>query len=378
MSPHIGLNAHLLSVQAAGYRRAGIHSYIAQLLAHLPDADPAYCYTVLVGAGTPPLHPALHIKRSRWRTDSPSRRIIWEQIAQPWQLGDCELVHELAFVAPLIMPRPFVVTVYDLTFLRYPDRLPPVRRLYLRLFTAISCRRARRVIAISRSTADDLVTLLGIPREKIDLAIPGVDPRFVPLPADQVAAWRQQKRLPERFLLYLGTLEPRKNLPMLLRAYAALSSADRESVPLVLAGGRGWMVEEIDRVIDEYDLQATIHRPGYVSDTELTWWYNAADALVYPSVFEGWGMPVTEAMACGKPALVSDVSSLPEAVGDTGMRLPPDDVTTWSAALARCIHDGAWREEQGAQARARAAGFSWAQTARQTVACYHKALETSS
>src|SRR5260221_7978827 len=235
MSPHIGLNAHLLAADKVGYRRAGIHSYFAHLLAHLPDADPEFCYTVLVGAGTPPEHPALRVRHSRWSTDGPTRRILWEQVAQPWQLGGLDLVHELAFVAPLIMPRPFVVTVYDLTFLRYPDRLPLLRRLYLRLFTAISCRRARRVIAISQSTADDLVRLLGIPREKIDLAIPGVDPRFTTLPPAEVEAWRRHNGLPDRFLLYLGTLEPRKNLPLLLRAYAALPPADREAVPLILA-----------------------------------------------------------------------------------------------------------------------------------------------
>lgn len=378
MSPHIGLNAHLLSAETAGYRRAGIHSYIANLLAHLPDVDRDYCYTALVGPGVPSPHSALRLQHSRWPTENPARRIIWEQLAQPWQLNNYDLVHELVFVAPLIMPRPFVVTVYDLTFMRYPDRLPPVRRVYLRLFTAISCRRARRVIAISQSTADDLVTLLGIPRTKIDLAIPGVDPRFVPLPPGDVAEWRRQKGLPERFLLYLGTLEPRKNLPILLKAYAALPPADRKAVPLVLAGGRGWMVEEIDQTIEQYGLHDTIHRPGYVPDSELPWWYNAADALVYPSVFEGWGMPVTEAMACGKPALVSDISSLPDAVGDTGLCLPPGDVEAWTMALDRCIHDARWRDEQGVLARDRARGFTWQQTALQTVASYRRALETHS
>jgi glycosyltransferase involved in cell wall biosynthesis len=165
--------------------------------------------------------------------------------------------------------------------------------------------------------------------------------------------------LPDRFLLFVGTLEPRKNLPMLLRAYAALPARDREACHLVLAGGRGWMVDEIDHVIEQHDLAATVHLPGYVSDDELHWWYNAAEALVYPSVFEGWGIPVIEAMACGKPALVSDVSSLPEAVGE------------------RCISDAAWRSEQGEQAHRRAERFTWLRTAEQTVNSYRKALHPS-
>ncbi len=376
MSPHVGLNAHLLS-SAPGYRRAGIHGYIWQLLDHLPAVDPDWRYTAFVGDGTPPERRALNVKRSRLNTANPLARILWEQLAQPWQLAtlpDLDLVHELAFVAPLVMPKPFVVTVYDLTFIRYPERLSRLRRWYLRLLTELSCKRARRVIAISQSTADDLVALLGVPRERIDVAIPGVNPAFCPLPADEVRSWRQQKGLPDRFLLFVGTLEPRKNLPMLLRAYGALQSSQCSACHLVLAGGKGWMVEEIDRTIAQYGLSSTVHQPGFVPDEELPWWYNAAEALVYPSVFEGWGLPVTEAMACGKPVLVSDISSLPEAAGDTGLRLPPNDVAAWTDALARCIQDQVWRAEQGERARIRAGQFTWTRTAEQTIASYRSAL----
>jgi glycosyltransferase involved in cell wall biosynthesis len=371
MSPHVGLNAHLLSAET-GYRRAGIHGYIRHVLEHLPAIDPAWRYTVLVGDGEAPA--GLPIRRSRLRTGQPLRRIAWEQFVQPWQLGTFDLINELAFVAPLIMSRPFVVTVYDLTFIRYPQRLPRARRWYLRLLTGISCRRARRVIAISQSTADDLVTLLGVPRSRIDLAIPGVDPDFRPLPPADVARWREQRGLPRRFMLFVGTLEPRKNLPLLLRAYAGLPPGDRAACHLVLAGGNGWMFNEIQRTIEQHGLAETVHLPGFVPEDELMWWYNAADALVYPSVYEGWGMPVTEAMACGKPALVSDVSSLPEAVGDTGLRLPPDDVAAWTEALACCIRDTAWRTDQGERARLRTARFTWRQAAAQTVESYRKAL----
>ncbi len=374
MTPHIGLNAHLLSAEQ-GYRRAGIHGYIWHLLDHLPAAEPTWSYTALVGEGTAP--EGVQMRRSRLRTGRPMSRILWEQAVQPWQLGGFDLVHELAFVAPLVMPRPFVVTVYDLSFVRYPERLSKVRRWYLRLFTGISCRRARRVMAISQSTADDLTKLLSIPRDRIDLAIPGVDPRFCPLPAAEVAAWRQHKGLPDRFFLFVGTLEPRKNLPMLLRAYAALSPSDRATCPLVLAGGKGWMTGEIDRTVEALDLASTVHFPGFVADEDLAWWYNAAETFVYPSIFEGWGLPVTEAMACGKPVIVSDVSSLPEAVGETGLRLPPDNVAAWTEALTNCIHDEAWRREQGRRSEERAACFTWARTAEQTINSYRKALEVT-
>jgi glycosyltransferase involved in cell wall biosynthesis len=373
--PHIGLNAHLLASPGSGsYRRAGIHGYIFRLLEHLPAAAPDWHFTVYTGEGEPPEGHGYRVRRSTWPTGRPLVRILWEQLAQPWQLGGLDLVHELAFVAPVVMPRPFVVTVYDLSFLRYPERLPAARRLYLRAMTGLSCRRARRVIAISRSTANDLTHLLGLAPEKIDIAVPGVDARFVPLPAEDVAAWRRKHGLPERFLLFLGTLEPRKNLTTLLRAYSALAEVERAQVHLVLAGGRGWMMDEIERVIEEHRLGGCVHRPGFVEDEDLVWWYNAADAVVYPSVFEGWGLPVTEAMACGRAALVSDISSLPEAVGDTGLRVPPDDVSAWTSALRRCIQDADWRRAEGERARAYAARFTWSSAAAATIESYEKAL----
>jgi glycosyltransferase involved in cell wall biosynthesis len=373
---HVGLSAHLLA-HDAGYRSAGISGYIHHLIAALPDADPAFLYSVFTGAqAAPPVRAGLVARRSRWHTVSPLKRIAWEQIVQPVaaRRAGIDLLHALAFAGPLLGPTPQVVTVYDLSFIHYPDVLPASRRLYLRLFTRLSCQRARRIIAISDSTARDVAAQFGIARDKIDVALPGVTDRFHPLPAGDVAAFRQRAGLPERFLLFVGTLEPRKNLPVLLRAYAQLPPADRAAVHLVLGGGKGWMYDEIFRTIEQHDLGATVHLPGYLDEADLPLWYNAADALVYPSVFEGFGLPVIEAMACGTPVLVSDSSSLPEAAGDTGFLLPPDGTEAWTEALARVIHDPGWRAEAGAQAQARAAGFTWSNTAAQTVASYRCAL----
>jgi glycosyltransferase involved in cell wall biosynthesis len=364
----VGLNAHLLSRQA-GYRRAGINGYIYHLLAHLPSVDPNIGFRVFVGEGDPPPAQNVTVRRATINTASPSKRILWEQAIQPFQVGGLDLMHQLAFAAPLMITKPFVVTIHDLTFIRYPNLLKASRRLYLRLFTTWACQHARRIIAVSEATADDLVSLMGVPRQRITVIQHGIDRALRPLPPDEVAAWRDKTGLPKRFLFYLGTLEPRKNLPTLVKAYAALPSAER--IPLILAGGRGWMNESLDAALAEARRAgADIRTPGYIPDEALIWWYNAAETFVYPSLFEGWGMPISEALACGKPALVSDISSLPEAVGPTGLKLPPHDVQAWVDGLRHAIQDSAWRESQGEAGRAFAAQFTWERTAQQTVSIY--------
>jgi glycosyltransferase involved in cell wall biosynthesis len=181
--------------------------------------------------------------------------------------------------------------------------------------------------------------------------------------------------LPDRFLLHLGTLEPRKNLPMLLRAYAALPSDLRGAVKLVLAGGRGWDYQDVLNTITQYGLAQEVFLPGYIKAEDLPFWYNAADVLVYPSLYEGWGLPVVEAMACGCPTLVSDTSSLPEAAGETGMRLSPHDEGAWRDALRRVLTDAEWRKTSRAAGIKRAKQFTWRGTAEAFIKTYRTVLE---
>lgn len=371
---HIGLNAHLLSSQP-GYRTAGIHGYIAHLLRHLPAAAPIdWHFTALVGARNPHTFERVTMRRSRLDTEAPLKRILWEQALQPFQLGAFDLYHALAFVAPLGVRQPSVVTVYDLSFLRYPERLSAARRLYLRLFTGLTCRRADRVIAISHSTGRDLVDLLNIPPQKIDVTPLAFDAGcFRPLPAEQLAAFRRRLNLPERFWLFLGTLEPRKNLPVLLEAYAALSPTER--LPLVLAGGKGWQTAPIFEAIARHGLHDSVHLPGFIPTEDLPLWYNSAEIFVYPSVFEGFGLPVLEAMACGTPVITSNVSSLPEVAGNAGMCLPPGDVSAWTAGLRRAYADAEWRRQAREKGLTEANQFTWQETARQTIQSYYRALQ---
>ena len=369
----IGLNAHLLSEQS-GYRSAGIHSYIHHLIKHLPAMAPRdWRFHAMVGAGYSTSIPGVQMSPSRLDTTSPIRRIFWEQVVQAPQLRQFDLYHAMAFVAPLFLSAPMVVTVYDLSFLKFPERLSAARRWYLRRFTGLTCRRALRVLAISRSTATDLSKLFGIHPDKIDVTPLGFDSAaFRPLPTGDIEQFRRRQGLPERFWLFVGTLEPRKNLTMLLRAYARLPQSQR--LPLILGGGKGWMADEILAEIEARDLGDCVRHAGFIPAADLPFWYNSAEAFLYPSVYEGFGLPVLEAMACGTPIATSNVSSLPEVAGSAGLCLPPKDVEQWSEAFVNVISDAQWRAEAREKGMERAKRFSWGRTAELTLASYHKAL----
>jgi glycosyltransferase involved in cell wall biosynthesis len=302
--------------------------------------------------------------------------VIWEQTVQPWAIrrSGVHLLHSLAFVSPLLSPAPVVITVHDLSFLRFPERFRPANRLYLSTMTRLSCRRARRVIAVSQATAEEIVRLLGVSPSRIDVIPHGVEhDRFRPIPAVELQSFRQEKALPERFILYLGTLEPRKNILALIDAYGR-SRAIREAIPLVIAGGKGWYYEEIFERVERLGLTDDVRFPGFVPDAEIPLWYNAATVFVYPSLYEGFGLPLLEAMACGTPVIGSAASSLPEVVQDAGLLVAPGDVDELSDSLDRVVKDRNLQAELSERGRKRSSGFTWQTTAAATAASYRRAL----
>ena len=231
--------------------------------------------------------------------------------------------------------------------------------------------RARRIIAVSESTRRDLVEIYGISPAKIDVVHNGVDASFQPLPADQVAAFRQQRGLPDRFVLFVGTLEPRKNVVRLIEAYAKLP---KERPPLVLVGGKGWFYDEIFGRVEALALAGEVHFAGFIPAEDLPLWYNAADLFVYPSIYEGFGLPALEAMACGTAVIASTASSLPEDVGKAGKLVDPTDTDALTTAMEQVLSDRDLQEQMQAAGLAQAGGFSWERAARQTTNSYRRAL----
>jgi glycosyltransferase involved in cell wall biosynthesis len=372
---HVGLNAQLLALDST-YRGAGINTYIHQLLRALERLDSPHRFTAFTAerrfrAGR------MAVYYSAGATRRPWGRVAWEQTALPVvaRRRGVDLLHAMAFVAPLLGTIPTVVTVYDLSFLRFPEAFRPFNRWYLSRFTPLAVRRARRVITISESTRRDVIERLGVPPERVDVVYCGCDPAFRPLPAPEVARFRRANGLPDRFMLYVGTLEPRKNILGLLAAYARWRDGGADVMPLVLAGARGWYYDEVFRRVEALGLVDAVRFVGYVAGEDLPLLYNAAEALVYPSRFEGFGLPVLEAMACGLPVICSNAASLPEVAGEAGWLVDPGDEIGLAEAMQRVAGDGTLRREMSARGLARANAFSWESAARQTVRTYERALD---
>ncbi len=370
---HIGLNAHLLNL-SGNYRSAGINWYIHHLLENLPTDD--FYYTVFLADPRARDHFKHHLVRSRLPTQSPFVRIVWEQFVQPLAVRQerIQLLHALAFAGPLAISIPWVVTVYDLSFARYPGSFNAANRLYLTWAVRDSVRRAARVIAISESTRRDLVSRFGVDPAKVIVTYCGTDAAFSPASRTEIESFRSTRGLPDRFVLFVGTLEPRKNVARLLRSFARARRTARLPHRLVLIGARGWKYAQVDRVIAEEGIAGDVVFPGYIPQEELPGWYRAADLLVYPSLYEGFGLPPLEAMACGTPVVTSNAASLPEVVDNAALVVSPTDEDQISDAIVRALDDRALREQLVERGLARAKQFSWKRAALETAAVYRAVL----
>jgi glycosyltransferase involved in cell wall biosynthesis len=376
----IGINAQLLTFSRT-YRNAGTSSYIYQLLQHLPAVPSPHRYIVFTNAASTELRagsdPHFHLVRSRLATERPERRILWEQLSLPALIARqrLDLVHGTLNVLPLARRTAGIVTIHDVSFLRYPDRFLPAKRRYLTTMTRLSARGARFVVASSENTRRDVIHLMGVPAERVRVVALGVEDRLrEPIDPEALARFRAEKDLPTHFYLYIGTLEPRKNLVRLVEAYAEARKAGVDW-PLVLAGGKGWLYEEIFSRIQALGLDAHVRVPGYVLYEDLPLWYNAASAFIYPSLYEGFGLPVAEAMASGCPVITTTAASLPEVAGDAAILVEGEDTGELRDALIRLAGDELLRADLARRGRERAARFDWRHTATQMVALYSEALE---
>ncbi len=370
-----------LDVSAAVHRRAGLGRY-AESLAHalyalIPDQI-ALFYNVEQGVA--PLSGLEHLPtRTVALGYKPWRMLIW--MAQLARVSFNRLVPEAKLfhaMEHLLMPLrgvPTVLTVHDLLFHRLPAHHKVLNRWYLNWTMPLYCRRADHVVAVSQTTRRDLLDLYHIPSDKITVVYEAADPKFHPQPPDVVAAVRVRHNLPERFLLYLGTIEPRKNLTRLLHAWEPLYRAG-EAPPLVIGGKRGWLADDFFAALEASPCREAVILTGYVPDNDLPGLYAAATAFTFPSIYEGFGLPPLEAMACGTPVACSNTPSIAEVVGDAALLFSPEDETAMTDSLRRILgpHNDDVRADLRERGLRRASQFSWGQTARETLAVYTNLL----
>lgn len=300
---------------------------------------------------------------------------LWTHLRLAWALRQER--PDLFFTPAHVVPFPYfgraVATVHDLGYRIFPEAHPRQQRLYLDWSTRHNARRSRRVLADSQATKEDLMRFYGIPAEKIRVVYPGVDPALAPVrDEDRLAAVRAKYELPAFYLLYLGTLQPRKNLVRLVEAYAKSGVAPH----LVLAGKAGWLSEPILNSIASLQspISDKIHLPGFIVDEDKAALLSGATALLYPSLYEGFGFPVLEAQACGTPVLTAKNSSLPEVAGGAALLVAAKDSEEIATGIQRIVQDEALRAELVMLGKENVARFSWEKAARETLAVFEEVL----
>jgi glycosyltransferase involved in cell wall biosynthesis len=286
-----------------------------------------------------------------------------------------DIYHETNYFPPGSITLPTISTIYDLSVNLYPQYHPIERVRMFEKYFLTNLPYCRQIIAISNSTKNDLVRLTGYPEERITVSYPGYHSRFKVVGRASVSDYIKDRRLPRKYILYLGTLEPRKNIQLLLSAYSLLEKTLRERYHLVLAGGKGWNYEEIFRSVDKLGIRSSIVFLGYVRDDEAPLLYNGASLFIYPSFYEGFGLPPLEAMACGCPVISANTSSLPEVVGDQGVMVDPHDEYDLRDKMEMLLTDNKARTRLKEYGLMRAHMFSWETCARQTLEVYRKAVE---
>ncbi len=362
---------------------AGIGRYTRGIVSALATLDTENRYTLVVSADSPPeklppLPPNFHIKRlpfsERWLT------ILWHRANLPLWIdrwaGRFDLFHSPDFVLPPLASTPGLVTVHDLSFMKHPDGALPKLRDWLLRVVPKSVARAAHVLADSESTRRDLQELLHVPAGKISVVGAGVEPRFQPVTdAARLAAVRRKYRLPEKFVLGLGTLEPRKNFTGLIAAFERIA-AEMPDLHLVIAGGKGWLYEPIFTAAEASSARARIHFAGFVADDDLPVLYSLARIFAYPSFYEGFGIPVLEAMACGAPVVTADNSSLPEVAGDAAVLIPAADVGALADALRQLHTDESLRAQCISRGKKQPPRFTWESAAARLRSVYDEFATT--
>ena len=359
-----------VAVDGSGLARpwAGVGTYTTEILRGLAAEAPGSRFTVYALTGAAPSHPAIGLRRP------PAARLVGRHLLWPSRLRrlGADLYFGPAGLLPLAgVGMPAVVTAHDMAIYRRPEWFPGGQALSVRLVVPRSMRRADAVIAVSSSTARDVAELFGVEQARLPVVPEGVSDRFRPLPGGTLAVERRRLGLPDRFVLFVSTIEPRKNLVTLLEAWSRM----RDRPALVVAGGWGWHYEGIRERVER--LGPDLCLLGPVAPADLPAVYNLATCLAHPAWYEGFGLTPLEAMASGTPVVASSSSSLPEVVGDAGVLVDPADVEGWTDALERVCGDADLQATLHRRGLLRASEFTWSRAAQRTWQVLTRVARTS-
>ncbi len=374
-----------IDVTSAIVQGGGIGRYTRELTRALAQLDARHTYRLFSAKppAVPPVpdplpqgahvtyHPAPLGERWLYR--------FWYRLRLPlpvqWVTGPLDLFHSPDFVLPPVNGRiPTLLTVHDLSFAHYPQVFPEPLVRYLNSVVPWSVARATHILADSLATKADLVTLWQVPPDKITVLYSGVEARFRPVErVEEITAVRHRYQLPDApYILTVGTVQPRKNYQMLIRAFAPL--AQQFPHHLAIAGGKGWLYEEMMQEVARQGLNGRVHFLGFVADADLPALYSGAALYVFPSLYEGFGLPILEAMGCGVPVIASRASSLPEVAGEAAVLLDPQDEAGWTAVMGELLQDNGRRARMVAAGFRQARQFTWRKAAKQLLAVYEVLL----
>ena len=362
------IDAHML-----GQRETGNETYVRGLLSGLASLD-----DVTVAAAIDPDYEIEENSSVAWLrlpTSSSWRRLSGD-LAALCRRWNADIVHS-TYLAPYRLPCPAAVSVHDVSFRRFPEFFSLRDRLLFSSLLPGSLRRAAGILTLSSHTRDEVHACFPQLKTSIHVVPAAPGAVFRPMTDEIVDPVLLRNGLRRPYFLAVGSLQPRKNLLRLIEAYADVRRLHPE-INLVIVGPGGFRASRIRDAIVERGLSDTVRWLGYVTDSDLAAIYSAAIALVYPSVYEGFGLPVIEAMACGRPVIAANTSSLPEVAGDAGILVDPLDVSGLRDAMMRVLDDPQAARDLGARGLARAAQFSWRRSAEMAVAAYRVACETRS
>lgn len=364
----IGIDARLVF-----YSKAGIGQYIIHLTRALANLETPDDHFVLLQSRKDKTKIIENYSFSRASLWTPSHhRLEQPALRVETSRKGLDLLHSPDFIPPFRRNYKSVITVHDLAFLLYPQFMTAeAARYYGQIDHAV--RNTDHIIAVSKATKQDLISYLGVPSEKITVIYEGSNPAYKRIDRQEARAFCEKRwGLDANFIFLISTIEPRKNVPTLLRAYKLLRNDYKRREKLVLAGSKGWLFEEVDETIKSLKLEEDVILIGRVQDISVNYLYNAASMLVFPSFYEGFGLPPLEAMTCGTPVIVSKIKVMPEVVGDAALLIDPHDEADLAIAMHRLLTDAHLRAELIDKGLKRAAKFSWEQAARETLAVYHK------